>query len=203
MTTPDSIQNDPVKLVKPRHSHSRPLPASVEKVDPMKVNPELVAMMREAREKGRWPIYLHGKPGCGKSMTAASQYLFWTEKAVWWRASDLVRTIMDCRRSSDGFIEFLRHGVIVDICEIRIMQDVDDCGLLVIDDLGTRMTEAQSQALLDILDARAGRPMTITGNFIPGELAERMDERIVSRVLAGTVIHVKDESRRQGVAFNA
>jgi DNA replication protein DnaC len=82
-----------------------------------------------------------------------------------------------------------------------ILRTVEEAALVVLDDIATREpTWAQREALLAILDARAGRPMVLTGNLSIEQLAEVVDDRAASRICAGTIIEVTGKDRRLAAA---
>lgn len=71
---------------------------------------------------------------------------------------------------------------------------------MVIDDIGVReASQAQSEAMLLLLNERRAKPMILTGNLKPSELNKAYDDRIVSRLTAGIVIEVTGgDQRAQG-----
>jgi DNA replication protein DnaC len=61
---------------------------------------------------------------------------------------------------------------------------VEDCGLLVIDDVGTARDESEGRALFELVNARQGgrRKTLITGNLDRATIASRYDQRLLARV---------------------
>jgi DNA replication protein DnaC len=63
--------------------------------------------------------------------------------------------------------------------------------VLVWDDVGAgSLTDFERRVLLELLDARVNglRPMIITSNWLFGEISEKMDDRIASRLATFTQI---------------
>lgn len=70
---------------------------------------------------------------------------------------------------------------------------------LFLDDLGIRApTDAMRQYLFDLLEYRKDLPLVITSNLSPEGLAELYDDRIISRLTAGTVLEIDGDDRRAG-----
>lgn len=83
----------------------------------------------------------------------------------------------------------------------RVFNDIEDAGLVCIDDIGLREpTPPQLQALWEILTARERKPLVVSSNLAPEELAKIYDDRILSRLCCGTTIHVRDSDRRSNRA---
>lgn len=79
----------------------------------------------------------------------------------------------------------------------RLNNTIRDTPLICLDDVGVREpTGAQLDALLNMLDQRAGKPLIVTGNLAPELLVDVLDNRVVSRLCAGVVIEVLGEDQR-------
>ncbi len=69
--------------------------------------------------------------------------------------------------------------------------------LVVVDEIGTRTAnDVRLEAMWRLMEARQGLPTIFTGNLSASELAATFDERIVSRLSAGTWIEVTGKDRR-------
>jgi DNA replication protein DnaC len=75
---------------------------------------------------------------------------------------------------------------------------IQHCGVLTLDDIGTRtdVTEAMYDRLKKALDLRDHKPLIVTSNLGEEAIAEFYDDRIASRLLSGTVVHLGGEDRR-------
>jgi DNA replication protein DnaC len=77
-----------------------------------------------------------------------------------------------------------------------------DCGLLVVDDVGTaRDASEEERALFELLNARQGgrRQTILTGNLSRAEVSERFGGRVISRVFhSGAVVDCGRKNLRRG-----
>lgn len=174
----------------------RPLPDGIracwEQVDP-RVRERIV----EAIAEGAWPLLLCGSIGAGKTSAAALIYGCWVDQRVkWWRAVEFVRVIQTCRREG---------GVLLPGCAYESSEGsiwrvrIGGPDLLVFDDIGLRNpTQAQYEMIYEVIDRRyaARKPLVVSTNHTVAELAEVFDERIASRLKAGTVIEFNTHDRR-------
>jgi len=73
---------------------------------------------------------------------------------------------------------------------------------VILDDLGLRPpTDTMYQSLFDVLEWRKGKPLLITSNKSPEDLALLYDDRIKSRLRAGTVVNMDGPDRRAAKGF--
>lgn len=128
-----------------------------------------------------WPLYIHGNPGSGKTCIAALAYEMCGRRPMWSRADDFL-------------LEYVDRG------EGRkaLQAKVKGTPCLFLDDLGVRPpTPPMLQAIFDVLELRKGRPVVIVSNHDLRKLSEIYDERIVSRLSAGTVLEIRGQDRRR------
>lgn len=126
----------------------------------------------------RW-LVLCGQCGCGKSHLAweirnvAQSVLGFTERtAQFWKCSRYAE------RLRNGYWDFQNHLV-------RLP-------LLVLDDVGAEYgSEVLRGKLFDLLDNRLDKWTVITTNLSAGEVAERLDARIASRLRRGNNVLVE------------
>jgi chromosomal replication initiation ATPase DnaA len=134
-------------------------------------------------DKSEWPLYIYGRPGTGKTCLAALTYAGYKRQPLWRRADELLIEIGTSRTDGYGSLKAKLEG--------------SPCVFL--DDLGVRPpTEAMTQALFDLMELRARRPLVIVSNHTPDALAKIYDERIVSRITAGTTLEIVGQDRRVG-----
>lgn len=78
------------------------------------------------------------------------------------------------------------------------LRKTTEASLLVLDDLGIRKpSEGMFHLLFDVLEVRKSKPTIITSNKTLVELCEQYtDERIFSRLAAGTVMQMTGTDRR-------
>ena len=85
----------------------------------------------------------------------------------------------------------------------QILEMVNNCKLLIIDDIGAeRVTEWVAERMVSIINRRSSNGLcTIyTSNLSPDQLKEKLGDRIASRVFGGSqIIEIKGGDRRLGV----
>ena len=143
-------------------------------------------VVRQAIELRRYPIYLHGPAGVGKS--------------------SLMRLVFDAARASEGVWAIWRRAdeALYDLATSNGIDRASQkallhkCGHLFLDDLGTRQPSPQMYSdLFDLLEARARRPLWVTSNVSPEGLGHMgYDDRIYTRMLMGTVIEIQGDNQR-------
>jgi len=174
--------------------------------DPAQADPEVMAKIARVTGKGAEPISIHlwGDPGRGKSCIAALLYAGWQFKgpdfdaARWFRASDVVDWIIQCRMSETGSItHFYPDGSSEELTQRKIERRVQAAGLVIFDDIGTRKaTEPACEVFLNLIESRAHKFTVYTGNNPPNALAGLYNARIASRINGGLVIPVTGKDRR-------
>jgi hypothetical protein len=160
-----------------------------------------------------WPLYLFGRAGTGKT-SAALVLLDHCGRPP--RENDI-----PCRDLHDwlyGYAEVRAlAGLRIRADEGKFWTAGDSGGftvnwrwllsawqsfpLAVLDEIGIGATTSDFKldVLLEVLNARCDdpvRPLVVTGNLAPKELESVYDDRIASRVLAGTVFQLDGNDRR-------
>ncbi len=135
----------------------------------------------DALELGRWPWYFHGPAGRGKTYIAAAIYRHWAgDSAAFWMTHKVLYDFVMDRHTAHSILNSVRAA-----------------DLLILDDIAVREPSgAQLDALLQILNARDGKPLIVTGNLAPRELNAVLDERCGSRICGGSVFEVLGDDRR-------
>lgn len=156
----------------------------------------------------KFPVFVFGPVGCGKTCAAALVYRTWRVSAnrpgtVRWRRCDTILDEILKARFSDGVTVETPGGDLVKMTESGLFNMFGAADLAVLDDIGTsKLNDERYAALLRLLDSRVGKPTLITSNKGPDELAGSSeapgvyDNRIVSRLCAGLVISVSGDDRR-------
>jgi DNA replication protein DnaC len=150
-------------------------------------NPGKVAdAIGEQARKGvvcpRWPVYIYGPVGTGKSGIAAVMYRI-ASSAIWRRADTFLLDLSTGR--GDGKYQ-------------QEMAKLESTHVLVLDDLGTRKpSEGMFHMLFDILERRKAKMTVITSNHSPEQLRDVFEDgRIYSRLMAGTPLACEGKDRR-------
>lgn len=172
------------------------------------VTTHLDTILRDAFVARRYPLYIHGPTGTGKTCLAALLFRSCSKPPLWARADDLLLSL-SCGRTSDQRISIelsedtgqtgtrrARRGLTF----AEVMHRISDTHCLFIDDIAVRKpTESMRQIFFDLLEIRKSRPFVITSNHSPEDLCELYeDDRILSRLLRGTVLHLSGADRREG-----
>lgn len=137
-------------------------------------------------------IYIYGPVGTGKTHVAFALKKKWDEHAKYdadfWNTAELLQTIKDDfdRQMGDKSHVFDRM--------------IDEKGLIFLDDIGSeKPTEWVLERFYLIINKRYNDmlPVIFTSNFSIEELAERMGDRIASRIVEMCeVIKIDGEDRR-------
>ena len=145
----------------------------------------------------KWPVFMTGDVGTGKSCAAACVYRGWRRPALWYRASEIVADVLTCRTNGKGFVVRTRGETSWDEWEAGIMRKITEASLVVFDDVGLRQpSPAAYEVFYLMVEARTGKPTIYTSNLNAEELGSVYDERIVSRLLRGARIRVSGDDRR-------
>lgn len=144
-----------------------------------KIDPKLMkTFARLVMGQLPWPLFLHGEVGTGKTR-AALYFCDCVVSSRYYTAETIADLIMDGRFPS-----------------------LSDFALIVLDELAerTKSSDLGYQAVKKVLDSREWHnhsAAVIISNYAPDDLEENYDGRIVSRLKAGTVFHLKAKDRRQ------
>lgn len=176
----------------------RKLPPTVDAAEWGLVDPTLRNAITEwAVAKPPRPLFLFGHAGSGKTSAAAAVFSRWKGSAAWYASSKVVQTLIDARRLGFVVVYSAEHGQSYEIYPQQILRRCHESTLVVFDDVGTTLpTEAGYEALLELINERAGKHTIFTSNLSPQEIRQSMDDRILSRMCAGHVIEVTGKDRR-------
>lgn len=137
----------------------------------------------QVRDRKSWPLYIHGRPGVGKTSVAALIYSKWPHEPLWLRADT---TLKEIAFSNNDEVKTWRK---------RIKQ----APCVFLDDLGVQAPNPQMLvALFDLLEDRKGRALVITGNHTLQSLLQIYEPRIVSRLSAGATLWLDGHDQRKG-----
>lgn len=171
----------------PKQQQQRPLPSGYSNARWDKVPIEARRAMNVAASNGEWPIYLWGQAGRGKTCAAACAFSLWPKPAMWISLSQLCDDLTKFNTSQ--VVTFYSGATPVDLSKSGYWQRLKNTGLVVIDEIGTRESSGHRfDSLLNLLEIRKNRPLVLTGNLSSRQITQIYDERVLSRIYAGTVI---------------
>lgn len=152
-------------------------------------------LLIQAQNCRRWPLYIWGGTGRGKTFAAALVYALWQNPAYWTSLVDLCDTLRGYQSNHTQMIHCASQDL--ELSHSGFWKKLRTIGLVVVDEIGSSEGKTQRyDAVLRLLDERASRPMILTGNVHPEKLPEIYDERVQSRILAGTLLELGGVDRR-------
>lgn len=150
--------------------------------------------------KSRWPLFLHGRPGTGKTCAALAllDHLFpWQQ--VYFTAAELTSAVMATFGTKEPF-DWTRFGRYR--ADVGSRDDSPDgkrgAALVVIDELGIRsnVSDTHYECVQRVLDLRVGLPLIVVSNHDIAGIGRIYDARIASRCESGTVVELAGRDRR-------
>lgn len=159
------------------------------------VKPELQAALKAAVDGGKWPIYLFGDQGRGKTCAMAALFRKVDRAPSWVDMQRFIRNVQRTRTAEDHKIyDFTQHGS----TELDLFRKfVIDPALMLVDDVGIRApSDSAFEVVYEIVNRRGKRPAIYTSNIAPDKLHTVYDGRVASRILAGVAIHLTGKDRR-------
>ena len=141
-----------------------------------------------------WPLFLLGPVGCGKSC-AALCLCDVVEDSMYWTVERLHDAILSAKQGH------LWRGGWVDEWKIStdmLWDEWRSTPLAVLDELGTRaaVSESMYETVKRAIDGREGRSGIFISNAELDALAVAYDDRIASRLAAGTTFRLAGDDRR-------
>lgn len=169
-----------------------------------KVHPEIIRVLTNHRltwDRGaraafnpRWPLYLWGKPGSGKTSVAGLIYQEAAGRPMWINAGKGFRAVA----SACAEPQPLWGYGLIPLREAEHWLELEERSLVVLDDIALRdrVSEAQFEVMQEFLNRRQGKPTVITGNMSIEQIAKVYDDRVASRIAAGTLIEIDGDDKR-------
>jgi len=148
------------------------------------VNPKLLDLWKElVSARAPWPLYLHGPVGTGKTF-AALAFSDLVRYAEFFTVEQLCNRVMKGEQPWEGRLYY------------------ETVPLLILDELGERekVTDLQYTSVKSTVDYRefhANRVAVYISNLAPEDLAGLFDDRIASRITAGSVFRLDGPDRRK------
>lgn len=155
-----------------------------------KIAADLRAVIHELVEGRKpWPLFLHGEAGSGKTCAA----LCLLDRAGGWylELPELCRRVIDAQQNR------LTWSTGCQRTECDLWTDWGEVGLAVLDEIGTRerVSDFHYEILKRAVDLREGRPAIFISNLSLDAVYDQYDDRIASRLAAGTRFAAKGDRR--------
>lgn len=135
-------------------------------------------------------LFITGPCGTGKTHLAAGivrQFILKGTGVVFKRSADFHREVREMFRQDSM------------VCESALMSPIEKSRFLVLDDLGAgSLSDCERRYTLELLDVRLNRmrPTIVTSNWSLQEIADRMDDRIASRLAGFAALELAGNDRR-------
>lgn len=157
--------------------------------------PKLKRQLRrlvEGREP--WPLFLFGIAGTGKTCAALCllDCIEGTNRNSYLEASELATRLVSCMRGE------WTNPAGYPGRESSEWALIEQSSVAVLDELGARnnVSDHHYETVKKHLDTRAGRPAIYIANLGPAAITKIYDDRVSSRLCAGTVFELDGEDRR-------
>lgn len=139
-----------------------------------------------------WPLVLIGPAGTGK--TCAALCLVDHAHGRYWTAGDLCGLLI---RAQDGRYEWSNGGYGGKWHPEDVWGWIATAPLVALDEIGTRaVSDFAYETVKRVIDEREGKPLVVISNADLAALGRLYDDRIVSRLAAGTVVELAGDDRR-------
>ncbi len=140
----------------------------------------------------RWPLVLLGEAGSGKTcaalliLRAMGRPGWYMTFAAW------------CDRIRYAKCGMLQSVAGYNMTETGVWRDWEKVDLAVLDDIGTREKASDHvyEAFKGALDRREGLPTVYTSNLKLEEIEPLFDDRVASRLSAGTIVYLEGDQRQ-------
>lgn len=152
----------------------------------------LMDAFRKLREgKLAWPLFLYGGVGTGK--TCGALWLLDRTGGFYFTTGSLSSDLISAYQ---GHLETAQEHR--KVTPAALWEEIGSTALVVLDELGARsgVSEHQYDAVKRVLDEREGRPLICISNLPVESLEAIYDDRVASRLVAGTLVHLDGPDRR-------
>lgn len=141
-----------------------------------------------------WPLFIYGCAGTGK--TCAALCLLDYCGGEYWTASSLCSALIESsqgRLFHQGEAGRDRYRVYPE----QLWSTIRRSSLVVLDELGIRqVSDHHYESVKRVIDDRDGRPLITISNHGIAEIAQLYDDRVASRLAAGTIVQVLGRDQR-------
>jgi DNA replication protein DnaC len=165
------------------------------------VDDSLKAVFRQlVSGKLKWPLFLHGQPGCGKTCAALALLDHLPScQQMYVTATEITSMVMARFGQSDQF-SWRKFGEYRDDGPFPSGSPKNPSGsaLVVLDELGVResIKDTHYECVQRVLEDRECLPLILISNLDIAGIGKVYDARIASRCEAGTVVNLVGKDRR-------
>jgi DNA replication protein DnaC len=140
-----------------------------------------------------WPLFLCGAPGTGK--TCAALCLLDHAGGEYLTVSGLCSKLIQAQQ---GRLEWSKEGRGGTLWPEHVWNQIGAAPLVVLDEMGCRdkVSDAHYEAVKQVIDDRYCKPLVVISNLALAEVSKVYDDRVFSRLAAGTVVEVAGDDRR-------
>lgn len=156
-----------------------------------RIAPRLRLAIRSAvRGESPWPLVLSGRAGVGK--TCAALCLLDHAGGLYFTAGGLADAAI---QASKGTLRTPGGG---SVGPAALWAEIGSTALVVLDELGARerVSDWHYEQVKRLLDDREGKPLIVVTNLKLAEVTQLYDDRVASRLSAGTVVGVDGPDQR-------
>jgi DNA replication protein DnaC len=138
-----------------------------------------------------WPLVLLGKPGTGK--TCAALCLLDHAGGLYFTANGLADKVLLAVKG-----QLYNHDSHRRVSAVALWEEIATTTLVALDELGVRerVSDWHYECVYRVIDERSGRPLVVGSNLGLDVLAGLYDDRLTSRLAAGTVLELTGPDRR-------
>lgn len=140
-----------------------------------------------------WPLVAVGSAGTGK--TCAGLCLVDFAGGEYHTANGLCALLI---QSQQGRLDYVFEGRGGTLWPEKLWQRIAGAALVVLDELGgrDRVSDHHYETVKTLVDIRHGKPLMVSSNLGLAEIEALYDDRIASRLSAGTVVRLDGKDRR-------
>jgi DNA replication protein DnaC len=142
----------------------------------------------------KWPLYLYGPPGAGKSCAA----LCLVDRIPGAKFFHMPALDEQVRAIKQGTAEWYETGRGGTWTMKGWWNYIANLPLLVLDDVGLPevSSDTQAETLFMALEAREGKPLICTSNINENDIETTYNSRVQSRMCSGTIYNLMGRDRR-------
>lgn len=158
------------------------------------INPALRDALRAlVAGNAPWPLFLGGAVGTGKTCSALC--LLDYAGGEYHTVSGLCALLI---RSQQGRLEWSNEGRGGIVWPESLWNRLAIANLVVLDEIGCRgqVSDAHYETVKQLVDERHGKPFVAISNLELADLGRVYDDRLASRLAAGTVLHLAGQDQR-------